>query len=244
MPQIRLEKVSKYYQCEKRSVPSLCDVDLTINQGEFVFVTGSSGAGKSTLLQLIARQIIPTKGNIYLDKMNITHLAPWNQHRVQMLFGYVPQFPQLVRKRTIEQNLEMAAILTQKHFGPSMQERIQKALAIVGMEDVSQKYPVELSVGECRRVELARAVINNPSILLLDELTANLDEDTSWDIMHFLNELNVQGTTIIMATHAKTMVNLMRKRVITIVDGRILGDVPKGRYGDIRSAPTHPIYVV
>lgn len=237
MPQIRLEKVSKYYEFEKRRVPALCDVDLTIEQGEFVFITGSSGAGKSTLLQLIDRQIVPTSGSIYLDKTNITHLAPWNQHRVRLLFGYVPQSSELVRKRTIEQNLEIAGILTQKRSGPSLKERIQKVLSNVGMDNVAHKYPAELSLGECRRVELARAIINNPSILLLDELTANLDEDTSWDVMHFLNEMNVQGTTIIMATHDRTMVNLMRRRVITLVDGRIFGDVPKGRYGDLQ--PVH-----
>lgn len=237
MPQIRLEKVSKYYQGENLHAPSVCDVNLTIQQGEFVFLTGSSGAGKSTLLDLMARHISPSSGSIFLDENNVTHLPPWSQNRYRLLFGYVPQFSQFARKRTIEQNLELAAILTQKRSGPSMQERIQKALSIVGMEGVEKKFPVELSFGECRRVELARAIINNPSILLLDELTANLDEDTSWDIVMLLNELNMQGITVIMATHAKTIVNLMRKRVITLVDGRILGDVPKGRYGDLRSAP-------
>ena len=104
---------------------------------------------------------------------------------------------------------------------------------MVGLPDVGARYPVELSYGECRRVELARAIINSPSILVLDELTANLDEDTIWDILHLLCEINRHGTTIIMATHAREFVNLLRKRVITLVDGQIWGDVQKGRYGDI-----------
>ena len=100
-------------------------------------------------------------------------------------------------------------------------------------EDVEKRYPVELSLGECRRVELARAIINSPSVLVLDELTASLDEDTIWDLFHLIGELNRLGTTVIMATHAKNFVNLMRKRVITLVDGRIFGDVRNGRYGDV-----------
>ena len=112
-------------------------------------------------------------------------------------------------------------------------QRMEKVLRMVGLKNVENKYPVELSGGECRLVELARAMINSPPILVLDELTANLDEDTIWDILHLLSELNHRGTTVIMATHAKKFVNLMRRRVITLVDGRILGDIEKGRYGNI-----------
>ena len=166
MPQIRLERVSKYYPQDKKQMAAVQEINLTVEQGEFLFLTGSSGAGKSTLL-------------------------------------------------------------------PPIQTRIQKTLAMVGLPDVGARYPVELSYGECRRVELARAIINSPSILVLDELTANLDEDTIWDILHLLCEINRHGTTIIMATHAKEFVNLLRKRVITLVDGQIWGDVQKGRYGDI-----------
>lgn len=101
------------------------------------------------------------------------------------------------------------------------------------MSDVMDCYPAELSMGQCRRVELARAILNNPQVLFLDELTANLDEDTAWDMFLFLDELNRLGTTVIMASHAKRFINLMRRRVITLVDGRILGDVQRGRYGDL-----------
>ena len=109
----------------------------------------------------------------------------------------------------------------------------EKALGLVGLPKVGECFPAQLSIGEARRVELARALISSPPVLLLDELTANLDDDTIWDIMHLLNELNSRGTTIIMATHASQYVNIMRRRVITLVDGRLFGDVKNGKYGDI-----------
>lgn len=120
-----------------------------------------------------------------------------------------------------------------RHLNGSVKELTQKALSMVGLPGVEDYYPVELSQGQCRQVELARAIITSPPVLILDELTANLDEDAIWDSFHLLEELNHRGTTILMATHAKQFVNMMRKRVITLVDGSIFGDVPKGRYGDV-----------
>ena len=233
MPQIRLEQVSKYYQQEKKSVPAVREIDLTIEQQEFVFVTGSSGAGKSTLLNLIAGEITPTAGAVYLDNVPIGQQRRFGHPRKAGCIGYVPQISQLMRKRTIEENLAMASMIGRGRRKVPMEERIRKALCMVGLKDVEKRYPVELSLGECRRVELARAIINSPSVLVLDDLTASLDEDTIWDLFHLIGELNRLGTTVIMATHAKNFVNLMRKRVITLVDGRIFGDVRNGRYGDV-----------
>ena len=233
MPQIRLEQVSKYYQQEKKAVPAVREIDLTIEQQEFVFVTGSSGAGKSTLLNLIAWEITPTAGAVYLDNVPIGQQRRFGHPRKAGCIGYVPQISQLMRKRTIEENLAMASMIGRGRRKVPMEERIRKALCMVGLKDVEKRYPVELSLGECRRVELARAIINSPSVLVLDELTASLDEDTIWDLFHLIGELNRLGTTVIMATHAKNFVNLMRKRVITLVDGRIFGDVRNGRYGDV-----------
>ena len=233
MPQIRLEQVSKYYQQEKKAVPAVREIDLTIEQQEFVFVTGSSGAGKSTLLNLIAGEITPTGGAVYLDNVPIGQQRRFGHPRKAGCIGYVPQISQLMRKRTIEENLAMASMIGRGRRKVPMEERIRKALCMVGLKDVEKRYPVELSLGECRRVELARAIINSPSVLVLDELTASLDEDTIWDLFHLIGELNRLGTTVIMATHAKNFVNLMRKRVITLVDGRIFGDVRNGRYGDV-----------
>ena len=233
MPQIRLEQVNKYYQQEKKAVPAVREIDLTIEQQEFVFVTGSSGAGKSTLLNLIAGEITPTAGAVYLDNVPIGQQRRFGHPRKAGCIGYVPQISQLMRKRTIEENLAMASMIGRGRRKVPMEERIRKALCMVGLKDVEKRYPVELSLGECRRVELARAIINSPSVLVLDELTASLDEDTIWDLFHLIGELNRLGTTVIMATHAKNFVNLMRKRVITLVDGRIFGDVRNGRYGDV-----------
>lgn len=235
MPQIRLEGAGKDYthSGDHQVVHALRSVDLTIEQGEFVFITGSSGAGKSTLLQLIACETQPTRGCVYLDGVNLTRVSQRQRQNRRMHFGYVPQFPSLIRKRTIEENLSSVALLGRGRGRQPPTQRVQKALNMVGMGDAAKRYPVELSMGECRRVELARAIINNPDILVLDELTANLDEDTAWDMFLFLSELNHHGITVVMATHAKKFVNLMRRRVITLVDGAVFGDVAKGRYGDV-----------
>lgn len=231
MPDIKLESVSKYYKNDRRRFAAVDEVNLTIKQGEFVFVTGSSGAGKTTLLQLICGEVVPSEGKVYFGKKRVDQRR--KEEYIRASFGKVPQIPQLMRKRTIEQNLEVVARTKRGIRGSVVQKRVKKALSVVGLSHVAKKYPVDLSGGECRLVELARALINSPPVLILDELTGNLDEDTIWDIMHLLTELNQQGTTIIMATHAKQFVNLMRKRVITLVDGRIFGDVERGRYGDI-----------
>lgn len=233
MPQIWLNEVSKYYTREKKRFAAVKEIELTVEQGEFVFVTGSSGAGKSTLLQLIAGDLQPSLGTVFLDQRDMTHTSRRRRERCRMQFGRVPQLPQLMRKHTIGENLKMAAMLGADRRAQSVQQRVGKALHMVGLPGVEGRYPVELSIGECRRVELARAIINSPPILVLDELTASLDEDTIWDMFHLLGELNRLGTTVIMATHAKKFVNLMRRRVITLVDGMVFGDVKKGRYGDI-----------
>ena len=229
MPEIRLEEVSKYYKQENRRIAAVEDINLVIRQGEFVFVTGSSGAGKSTLLQLILGQLRPDHGSIYLNDTDTTHFRRWGRERYRRQFGYVPQIPQLMRQKTIGENLETVVMIGRRR----REGMVQKALGMVGLHGVEDRYPVELSLGECRRVELARAIILSPPVLLLDELTANLDEDAIWDVFHLLDEMNRRGTTIVMATHAKMFVNMMRKRVITLVDGKVFGDVAKGRYGDI-----------
>lgn len=231
MPEIRLEQVSKYYKQERKQVAAVSDVDLTIRQGEFLFVTGSSGAGKSTLLRLISGETPADSGAVYLDGVRRSRHSVWLRERY--VFGCVPQIPQLMRQRTIEENLTVVAMIRRGRREGTVKERVQKVLGMVGLPGVEGRYPVELSQGECRRVELARAMINSPAVLVLDELTANLDEDTAWDIFHLLEELNHRGTTVVMATHAKSFVNMLRKRVITLVDGRVFADVEKGRYGDV-----------
>ena len=196
-----------------------------------VFLIGSSGAGKSTLLKLMGGEMSPDQGDVYLNEVNVSKaFGPWRT-RVARSFGIVNQECQLIRKRTIADNLLLTAAAT--GMRKRGKEAARKALSIVGLAPVAECYPAELSLGECRRVELARALVNSPPILLLDELTANLDDDTIWDLMHLLNELNSRGTTIIMATHASQYVNIMRRRVVTLVDGKLAGDVRNGKYGRI-----------
>ncbi len=232
MAEIRLDHVSKRYMEERRLTYAVRDISLTVEQGEFVFLIGSSGAGKTTLLQLMSGEIAPDEGTVLLNNTNIARmLGPWRV-RARRTFGVVSQQGLLIRKRTVGENLMLAAGAAGMMRRKS-REAVKKALGIVGLPGVEECYPAELSIGECRRVELARAVLNSPSILLLDELTANLDDDVIWDLIHLLTELNARGTTIVMATHASQYVNILRRRVITLVDGKIVGDVKNGKYGDI-----------
>lgn len=236
MPNIRLENVSKYYKWEGRLRAAAQEIDLEIDQGEFVFIVGSSGAGKSTLLKLITHELRPDSGKVYLDGRDLYRVPMWRKNRIALTFGQVWQESRMMRKRTIRENLSAVARIGRRtgiSAGDSLTARVSKVLGLVGMSGVEDRYPSELSIGELRRVELARALINSPPILILDEITANLDDDNIWDIFHLLQELNRRGTTIIMATHASRYVNIMRRRVITLVDGRVFGDVKKGRYGDI-----------
>ena len=242
MPTITLEKVTKYYKVQKkhrrgenRLEIGVGDVDLTVEQGEFVFLVGSSGAGKSTLLDLISGKLKPDKGTVSLNGKDLARLFPWSHNQTALLFGKVCQEQTLARRITVEENLRMAAMIGRRRFESAkhIDERIRKVLGLVGMRGAEKMYPGELSIGECRRVELARAMINSPPILVLDEITANLDDDNIWDMIILLNEVNRRGTTVIMATHASKYVNIMRRRVITLVDGHIFGDVERGRYGDV-----------
>lgn len=241
MPTIELENVTKLYRPErqhrreKRLEVGVEDISLTIEQGEFVFIIGSSGAGKSTLLNLIAGREKPSRGKVYVDNKDLAWSMKLNRSRIAQTFGMVWQEPALIRKRTVEENLALAARITAPRSENSarLEARIKKVLGLVGLPGVEKKYPAEMSIGECRRVELARALISSPPVLVLDEITANLDDDSIWDVFQLLNEVNRRGTTVVMVTHASQYVNIMRKRVVTLVDGHIFGDVKKGRYGDV-----------
>lgn len=235
MPTVELKNATKRYRGEHGLIEAVSDINLVVRQGEFVFVVGSSGAGKSTLLQLIAGQIRADEGQVLLDGLNVAPLPLFPSARVRRSFGYVAQEPRLMRRRTIFENLAMVARVSGLTREKKLRERTEKALGIVGLGGLGGKYPGELSIGQARRVELARALINSPPVLVLDELTANLDADNIWDLMHVLSELNRLGTTVIMATHASTIVNVMHRRVVTLVDGKIAGDMSGGRYGEIRA---------
>ena len=243
MPTITVDNVSKYYHVKRRWGPrkkgeyeiGVENVDLTIEQGEFVYVIGSSGAGKSTLLNLISGQMKPDKGKVWLNKKPLFRGARWRRTTLPKWIGYVSQYSTLNRGITIQENLRLAARVGHRKFKSwgSTDERINKVLGLTGLTGAGPKYPGELTAGECRRVQLARALINSPPILVLDEVTANLDHDSMWDVFLLLHEINKMGTTVVMATHNIEYVNMLRRRVITLVHGRVYSDDDKGRYGEV-----------
>lgn len=255
MPTITVDNVSRYYRVKRRDrkgrghgrvrryETGVENVSLTIEQGEFVFFIGSSGAGKSTLLNLIAGKEKPGKGRILLNGKKLQGDKGWAARQLSLLIGYVPQKSALNRSITIRENLEEAAKAGKRKFEAEydFNERAGKVLGLVGLPDVGEKFPIELTSGECRRVELACALINSPPILVLDEVTANLDEDSLWDVFLLLHEINRKGTTVIMATRSSQYVNMLRRRVVTLVDGRVFSDVNRGRYGEIGKKQDLPI---
>ncbi len=233
MPTIRLDDVTKIYKSGKQKFKAVENISLEVEQGEFVFLVGSRGAGATTLLKLISGEIKPDRGALYLDDYNLTKMSRRQSSKYRRCIGIVPQESNLVRTETVYRNLA-----ADKKFGrlqmPYIDDvLVHKALGLVGMAGSEERYPLEYSISECRRIELAKALIRSPQILIMDEFTDRMDDDTIWDMLHLLNEINKRGTTVIMATHAKKFVNIMRKRVITLVDGRLFGDVRKGRFGDI-----------
>ena len=240
MPTIELENVTKVYKPKRRrkglvhTDMGVEEVNLTIRQGEFVFVVGASGSGKSTLLRLITGEIRPNEGRVCVDEKELGWMLKLSRNRAAILFGKIWQDPTLIRKKTIGDNLALAVKIAFGRESPRLVDlRIKKVLGLVGLKGVEKKYPVELSIGECRRVELARALIASPPVLVLDEITANLDDDCIWDTLHLLNDVNRRGTTVIMATHDSQYVNILRRRVITMSGGRVIGDIQKGKYGDV-----------
>ena len=239
MPTIELENVTKVYKPKRRrkglvhTDMGVEEVNLTIRQGEFVFVVGASGSG-STLLRLITGEIRPNEGRVCVDEKELGWMLKLSRNRAAMMFGKIWQDPTLIRKKTIGDNLALAVKIAFGRESPRLVDlRIKKVLGLVGLKGVEKKYPVELSIGECRRVELARALIASPPVLVLDEITANLDDDCIWDTLHLLNDVNRRGTTVIMATHDSQYVNILRRRVITMSGGRVIGDIQKGKYGDV-----------
>ncbi|MBS5150589.1 MAG: ATP-binding cassette domain-containing protein [Butyricicoccus pullicaecorum] len=236
MSTITLKSVTKEYdtgsRTKKKTPPAVQDIDLTIEQGEFVFVLGSSGAGKSTLLHLMAGDIAPTIGHVFLDDIDLAKVPERKRPQIRRRYGVVWQDPKLIEDRTIFENIAItmrAAGMRRKEI----QEAVPKALGIVGLRKTLDSFPHEISGGERMRIELARAIVNSPDILIVDEPTANLDNDTAWDMIQLFQEINRRGTTIVMATHAKSFVNILRKRVVTLADGKVIGDVKNGRYGYI-----------
>lgn len=224
---IKLEHVSKSYSA---GIPALNDVSLNIEEGEFVFVVGDSGSGKSTLIKLLLKELEPTEGTITINGRKLNKIRRRQIPKFRRNMGVVFQDFRLLKDRNIYDNVAFA----QKVIGESnrsIKKNVPKLLSMVGLAAKYRSYPRQLSGGEQQRVAIARALINKPKILLADEPTGNLDANNAWEIMKLMEEINEQGTTVVVVTHNLEIVKAMNKRVITMQKGVVVDDTASDHYG-------------
>ena len=228
---LKFENVSKIYE---NGTVALDDFSVEIQKGEFVFLVGHSGAGKSTITKLLTREETPTSGHIYWDNEDITAIAEKEVPYLRRKIGMVFQDFRLLPNKTIYENVAFAMEI----MGSSTREirrAIPNLLSMVNVTRKARTYPRQLSGGEQQRVALARALANNPPLIIADEPTGNLDPKNAMEIMQLLEQINLHGTTVIVATHAKEIVNSMKKRVIAISNGKLIRDEERGEYYEIPS---------
>ena len=226
MELIRIQNAKKQY---KTGVTAIYDMNLSIKKGEFVFVIGSTGCGKSTLIKMLYREEKPTSGTILIGGLNVGKLRNSKVYKLRRKIGVVFQDFKLLNRSTVYENVAFALEI----FGLPKDEihtKVLKVLDLVGLKHKAKNYPNELSGGEQQRVAIARSIVNGPKLLICDEPTGNLDENTSMEIMDVLDQINKMGTTVIMVTHDIEIVKKMNKRVILLDSGRILKDYAEGTY--------------
>lgn len=225
---ITLENVSKAYAT---GAPALNGVDLHINKGEFVFIVGDSGSGKSTMIKLLLRELTPTSGNINVMGYDLVKIKHRKIPKFRRNLGIVFQDFRLLKDRNVYENVAFAQRIIQVS-NKEIKRNVPSILATVGLAGKYKAKPRQLSGGEQQRVALARALVNRPTILLADEPTGNLDPKNSWEIMKLLEQINENGTTVLVVTHNREIVNSMQKRVVTMKRGVIVSDEEKGGYID------------
>jgi len=223
---IELINVSKNYP---NGIDALQGINLTIGKEEFVFLVGSSGAGKTTLLKLLYREERPTAGKVVVDRVNVVELDPKQVPYLRRNIGVVFQDFKLLPKRTVYENVAFALRVTGAPRS-TIRRKAMQALELVGLLRRVNSFPDELSGGEKQRACIARAIVNNPPILLADEPTGNLDPTTSWDILQLLDKINKRNTTVVVATHNKSIVDEMKRRVVELEGGRLVRDQQLGMY--------------
>ena len=224
---LKMNDVSKVYP---GGAAALQDVNIHIGPGEFVFVVGPSGAGKSTFIKMLFREVLPTTGSIFVNGVDILSLTPKEIPYLRRQLGIIFQDYRLLPDRTVYENVAFAMqVIETPHR--KIKRRVFNVLDLVGLRHRANAYPNELSGGEQQRIAIARAIVNDPILVIADEPTGNLDPETSWDIMEIFKEINASGTTIVMATHDKDIVDAMGKRVIAIENGQIVRDEASGVYG-------------
>lgn len=218
------------YKVYNNGVTAVADLNLTIEKGEFVFVIGASGSGKSTFIKMLYREEKPTKGNVIVGGINVAKLRNSKVYKLRRKLGIVFQDFKLLPKLTVYENIAFALESIGMN-GKEIRPKVLKALESVGLKDKVRSFPNQLSGGEQQRVCIARAIVNEPKLLICDEPTGNLDPTISKEIVNILDKINkTSGTTIIMATHDKEIVNKMKKRVLLLENGVLTGDYKKGSY--------------
>lgn len=226
---IHLKEVTKIYKTN--GVVALDKVSLDIERGEFVFIVGTSGSGKSTLMKLLMHEEIATSGSVVVNGKDVTKLKAKEVPYLRRSLGVIFQDYRLLEDKTVYENVAFAMQVIEAPR-KIMQRSVETVLDIVGLRDKFKSFPAQLSGGEQQRVAIARAIVNDPRIVIADEPTGNLDPETSWDIMDIFQRINAAGTTIVMATHDKTIVDQMQRRVIEIAGGRIIRDAARGAYSE------------
>lgn len=224
---IEMQHISKVY---KGNIIALSDISLNIENGEFIFLVGPSGAGKSTFIKLLLREAEPTSGTIKVNNIDLSGLKRRNIPYYRRTIGTVFQDFRLLLNLTVYENVAFAMRVVESP-PREIRRRVPMVLSMVGLSAKANSYPHQLSGGEQQRVALARALVNNPSLLIADEPTGNLDPDTAWGIMELLSDINNSGTTVVMATHAREIVDRMKKRVIALEKGVLARDQKRGVYG-------------
>jgi len=227
---IQLIGVSKIFS---NGFEALHNIDIHIGKEEFVFIVGPSGAGKTTLMKLLYREELPTLGQVIIDKINIGQLRSYQVPYLRRNMGVVFQDFKLLPRRTVWENIAFALQVVGKPRS-LIRRQVSLALELVGLQSKANSFPADLSGGEQQRACIARAIVNNPPLLLADEPTGNLDPTTSWEIINLLDKINKRKTTVVVSTHNKNIVDIMRRRVIALEAGRIIRDEQLGVYSNAK----------
>ena len=223
---IRFEHVTKTYP--RTHTHALRDVDFAIRKGEFVYITGHSGAGKSTLLSLMLRRFTPSEGTVRVNGQDLARLRERQLPLLRRAIGMVFQDHRLLGSLSALENLTFALRATGTRG--NLEQRALQVLRQVGLAHKRKAFPIELSLGEQQRVAIARAMVTNPPLLLCDEPTGNVDPDTSWEILELLSDLNIRGTTVLVATHSRDLVDRLRRRTLVLRGGELVRDAGEGGY--------------
>ncbi|WP_091773218.1 cell division ATP-binding protein FtsE [Piscibacillus halophilus] len=224
---IKMKKVFKVY---KNGVTALNGVDVNIEQGDFVYVVGPSGAGKTSFVKMMYREEVPSKGEVYINGVELGTLKKKDVPFLRRDIGVIFQDFKLLQRKSVYENVAFALEVIEEN-PKKIRRRVMNVLDQVGLKHKARFIPAQLSGGEQQRVAIARAIVNNPKVVIADEPTGNLDPETSWGIMRTFEDINSSGTTVIMATHSKDIVDKMKKRVIAMENGQIVRDEQQGEYG-------------